>query len=92
MISLLAKSIINDIKPFLAKADLVNPESLAPLKNDIQQQLESTLEGFNIISRKEFDLQRKTLARLNAQIAALSTQVEQLESAVNTQHEPKNKQ
>ncbi len=80
MISILAKSIFNDIKPLLDKQKL---EPLGDIKIQLQEQLEKTLKQFDVVTHTEFKAQELTIERLNSQIIELSKQVEELQQTID---------
>lgn len=58
----------------------VLPESLATdLKDNIDAVIQSTFEQMNLVSRQEFDVQRKVLAKTRAKLEALEKSLDELE-------------
>lgn len=58
------------------------PSSLQNFENDVQQQfkdiLQATFAKLDLVTREEFDVQVKVLARTREKVEALQLQVEQL--------------
>ncbi len=59
------------------------PEQFGHLQDSIQQQfktvLQSTFERLNLVTREEFDVQLKVLARTREKVEQLETQLRQLQ-------------
>lgn len=59
------------------------PESANQLKNDVEQNIRSGLEGglkqLNLVTREEFDIQNAVLLRTREKVEALEKQIQDLE-------------
>jgi ubiquinone biosynthesis accessory factor UbiK len=62
-----------------SKLGALLPPSLQAVKNDVQQQFRQILmhafTQLDLVSREEFDIQRKVLARTRAKVEALEKQL-----------------
>ncbi|ODS24124.1 hypothetical protein AB835_05175 [Candidatus Endobugula sertula] len=82
MFSILAKQLINDVHQHLSKASHYSPEVFAQIKS----QMESTLQGMNMVSRSEFDAQTEVLKRTQEKLNVLNQQVNELEKLIQNNH------
>ena len=61
------------------------PTGIQMLQDDLKQNIRSSVEAglshLNLVTREEFDVQAKVLARTRAKLEALEKQVAELESA-----------
>ena len=51
------------------------------LKKNIRSAVEASLSHLNLVTREEFDVQTKVLARTRAKLEALEKQIEELEKS-----------
>ncbi len=62
------------------------PEDSHVIKQDLEKHLKatlkSTLERMDLITREEFDIQQKVLARTRSKLEALEKQVAELEQSI----------
>lgn len=62
------------------------PEGMRTLQQDVDRNLRATVQAglsrLDLVTREEFEVQSKVLARTRAQLEALSTRVAQLEAQV----------
>jgi len=55
------------------------------LKKNIRSAVEASLAHLDLVTREEFDIQAKVLARTRSRLEALEKQVEELEKLTNTE-------
>ena len=74
------KNIINDLAGKLADAV---PGDLNELRNDVESNfrtlLQNRLEKLDLVTREEFDIQRKILERTREKLERLETELEELQ-------------
>lgn len=63
------------------------PEGLQDLKDDTQKNIKAVVQaGFermNLVTKEEFDVQRKVLERTKIEVSQLEQQIKQLEEKIN---------
>ena len=62
-----------------AIAKLLPPELAAELRDHIRTVVQTNLEKMNLVTREQFDIQQKVLARTRARLQELEQQVAELE-------------
>ncbi|MES2205098.1 MAG: accessory factor UbiK family protein [Pseudomonadota bacterium] len=75
------------IDELLAKITTVLPEDLQGLKDDtcknMRAVLQSVFEKMDLVTREDFDVQKKILSRAQEQIQQLTQEVQTLEKKLN---------
>jgi len=73
-----------DLDSLAQQLSALLPDGLSSVRDDMQSQfrqvVQSTLTKLELVSREEFDIQRKVLARTRAKVDALEKQVSAMES------------
>jgi len=79
MISILAKQLFTEVREHLPSTQKDSAEITSRLK----QQIESTLQGLNIVSRQEYEAQTEVLKRTQEKLETLNLQVKEMEKIVS---------
>ena len=79
------------IDEILAKISTVLPEDMQGLKEDtcknMRAVLQSVFEKMDLVTREDFDVQKKILARAQESIQQLTQDVQSLEATLKNKHE-----
>ena len=78
------------IDELLAKVTAVLPENMQGLKDDtcknMRAVLQSVFEKMDLVTREDFDVQKKILSRSQEQIQQLTQDVQRVEEALKQKH------
>ena len=56
------------------------------LENELKIMIQEFLSGLDLVSREEFDIQSKVLAKTRAKIESLTAQLDAIEAKINKEH------
>lgn len=78
------------IDELLAKITTVLPEDMQGLKDDtcknMRAVLQSVFEKMDLVTREDFDVQKKILSRAQEQVQQLTQEVQRLEEIMKNKH------